>query len=116
MFYVDKHLLDIGVGLGSVSFFLTCVYGDPVTKGRVVVWERLTRIGIQRRENWCLMGDFNDIQHSGEKLGGPRRSDENCVLFCDMLRDCQMVELPSSGNSFTEGEEGLVCGFSVSQT
>ena len=27
----DKRIIDLKVGLGSIKFYLTCVYGDPVT-------------------------------------------------------------------------------------
>lgn len=86
MLYVDKNLLDIKVVLGGFSFFVTCVYGDLVMKGRAKVWEKLTRIGILRTNSWCVMGDFNDIQHNDEKLGEPSKSDETFVPFNDMLR------------------------------
>lgn len=42
--FMDKNLLDIHVQFGSGSFYVSCIYGDPVMKTRHVVWERLTRI------------------------------------------------------------------------
>lgn len=100
-FFVDKNLLDLRVKFGNTSFFVSCVYGKPVMKDKHVVWERLTRIGCLRKESWCMLGDFNDLLHNGEKLGGPLRGDNCFVVFNDMIRDCQMSELQSSGNSFT---------------
>lgn len=49
-------------------FLMTCVYGDPVLKERHKVWERITRIGINRNDCWCMFGDFNDLLHNGRKL------------------------------------------------
>lgn len=48
-----------------------------------------------------MFGDFNDILHNGEKIGGPSRNDSVFKPFNDMLRSSEMNELVSSGNSFT---------------
>lgn len=46
---------------------------------------------------WCLLGDWNEIRHNGEKD------------FNNMLDVLQLRELRSQGNSFTWGEkEGLI--------
>lgn len=46
----DKRIIDTKVTLGSISFFLTCVYDDPVKSKRQEVWEHLTDIGLARDE------------------------------------------------------------------
>lgn len=65
------------------------------------VWEKITRISIQRSSSWCILGGFNDILHSGEKVGGPSRHDSICESFVNMVKGCQLKELPSNGNAFT---------------
>ncbi|KAG7551463.1 Zinc knuckle CX2CX4HX4C [Arabidopsis thaliana x Arabidopsis arenosa] len=104
----DKNLIDVQVQFGSFNFFLSCVYGDPDNSLRSVVWERLKRIGIGRRDRWCMVGDFNSILHNGEKVGGPRRSDSCFKPFSEMLEICEMTELTSCGNHFTwAGRRGI---------
>lgn len=113
--FTDKNLVDIKVMLGDSSFFASCIYGDPSgIKLRSLVWQRLSRIGVNRKEEWCIFGDFNDIIHGGEKIGGPDRNDGVYGPFNDMLRACGMSELPSTGNSFTWVGRGMIFGFSVS--
>lgn len=41
--------------------------------------------------------------HNGEKVGGPLRSDAVYGHFNDIIKACELVKLPSTGNSFTWG-------------
>uniref|UniRef100_A0A1J3DG82 Endonuclease/exonuclease/phosphatase domain-containing protein n=1 Tax=Noccaea caerulescens TaxID=107243 RepID=A0A1J3DG82_NOCCA len=95
--------MDVNVQFGAASFFLSCVYGDPTINRRHLLWERVSRIGVGRRDSWCMLGDFNDVLHHGEKIGGPRRRDAYFKPFTEMLSACDMTELPGHGNSFTWG-------------
>ncbi|XP_010507009.1 PREDICTED: uncharacterized protein LOC104783562 [Camelina sativa] len=99
----DKNVIDLGVEFGNRKFFVSRIYGNPRSELRHIVWEKITRIGIQRKDNWCLIGDFNEILHNGEKLGGPRRCVSSFDDFSNMLVACGMLEHQSSGNSYTWG-------------
>ncbi|XP_010507173.1 PREDICTED: uncharacterized protein LOC104783755 [Camelina sativa] len=94
--FVDKNILDLKVNIGSATYFLSCVYGNPNSSLINGVWEKLTRIGIPRKEKWCMIGDFNEILHNGEKLGGPTRSEAYFVDFAEMLKACEVSELSST--------------------
>ncbi|KAG7573473.1 Endonuclease/exonuclease/phosphatase superfamily [Arabidopsis suecica] len=111
--FFDKNLLDVQAQFGASNFFLSCVYGDPDSSKRSNIWERISRLGVGRRERWCMIGDFNAILHNGEKIGGPRRSDSCFKPFSEMLSACDMMELPSSGNKFTwagrRGDHWIQC-------
>lgn len=97
--YADKNVLDYNIHFGSSSFFVTCVYGNLNLKDRHKVWERITRIGINRTGSWSMFRDFNDLLHNGEKCGDPARSLESFEAFENMIRGCGMSELPSHGNA-----------------
>lgn len=97
----DKNMVDCFVQFGELSFFLTCVYGEPASDGKSVVWERLSRLGVSRSAPWSIVGDFNEILNNDEKLGGPRRSESSFKPFKDMRNCCNMDELNSKGDMFT---------------
>lgn len=105
--FIDKTLIDFHVQFSSLSFFVSSVYGAPTIGDRGKVWERLMRIGITRKESWCMLGDFNEILHNSENIGGSARSDASFIPFGDMIRVCEMLELSSTGNNFTWG--GMRC-------
>ncbi|CAL9233524.1 unnamed protein product, partial [Arabidopsis halleri] len=71
----DKRIIDVKVTLGSLMFFISFVYGDPVQHLRQPVLERLTEIGIRRTDAWFVVGDLNELMDNSEKLGGPPRAE-----------------------------------------
>lgn len=99
--FADKNILDFQVQFGVLSFYMSCIYGEPAHDGRSKVWERLSRIGCGREEAWCIVGDFNEILSNEEKSGGPLRDALSFQHFSLMLQACGMEELRSSGDKFT---------------
>ncbi|KAG7556816.1 Zinc knuckle CX2CX4HX4C [Arabidopsis suecica] len=64
---------------------------------------QISALGVNRKEPWCMIGDFNDMLSNKDKLGGPLRLLSSFRPFKDMLNTCDMHELGSTGNSFTWG-------------
>jgi len=91
--FVDKNLIDMKVSSASHSWFVTCVYGNPVTSLRSIVWDKLTTFGLTRSKAWCMIGDFNAILSNEKKLGGPLRDLISFHSFQSMLADCDMSEM-----------------------
>lgn len=48
--FVDKNIMDMRVQYGDYKIFLSCVYENPNINLRNLMWERLTRLGIQMKE------------------------------------------------------------------
>lgn len=97
----DLRIIDLKVKFGSCSFFLSCVYGDPVVARRKEVWDRLVDVGLLRDEAWLLVGDFNELLSNEEKSGGVTRSDKSLWDFRNMLQNCKLKEMKSSGNQLS---------------
>ena len=103
VFSADKKLVDIGVQLGEKKFSVSCIYGEPNESKRIWFWEKMSKIGLNRRGPWCMVGDFNAISGNHEKCGGPSRSDSTFECFNDMLKTCKMKEPVSKRDLFTWG-------------
>lgn len=97
----DKRLIDMKVKFGSCTFFLSCVYGDPIVAKRKEVWDRLVGIGLRRDEAWLLAGDFNELTSNGEKSGGAVRNESSFWEFRNMIQDCKLKEVKPSGNQLS---------------
>ncbi|KAG7594321.1 Endonuclease/exonuclease/phosphatase superfamily [Arabidopsis thaliana x Arabidopsis arenosa] len=96
-----NRLIDVETIIDGNKVFLSFVYGDPVVKYRENVWERLTRIGIERSGPWFLIGDFNELCGNHEKQGGKKRSENSFLPFNTMIHNCGLVDFPYKGNPFS---------------
>ncbi|KAG7582623.1 Zinc knuckle CX2CX4HX4C [Arabidopsis suecica] len=97
----DKRIIDTKIKLGSLWFFTSFVYGDPVCQLRQDVWDNLINIGLTRNEPWFVVGDLNGIWDNSEKLGGPARDESSFFPFRNMVQDCRLRDIPFSGNKFS---------------
>lgn len=72
---MDKKFIDSTVSsrLFGRDFRVTWVYGDPDYTRRIQNWEELKTMGANLRDPWICVGDFNDIFHYREKVGGRRK-------------------------------------------
>ena len=94
----DKRIIDLKVLCGSTSFFLSCVYVDPVQAKRQEVWDSLVSMGLYRDEAWILAGDFNELLSNDEKSGGAIRSDSSFWNFRNMVQNYKLREIRYTGN------------------
>ncbi|XP_062119306.1 uncharacterized protein LOC133833064 [Humulus lupulus] len=81
-------------------FSLTIVYGFNEDSKRVQLWEDLEDISAQVQGPWLLMGDFNDIPLSNERVGR-RNTKDPTQEFRDCVDHCQLEDLKHYGAFFT---------------
>lgn len=70
-------------------------------KNRPRLWERITRLGVLRKDAWALLADSTDILHNGETSGGLSGEEFAFEHFLNMRKACNLVEMPGHGNGFT---------------
>ncbi|KAK6780331.1 hypothetical protein RDI58_022515 [Solanum bulbocastanum] len=49
---------------------MTFVYASNGREERKGLWSNLTQIGVGIRNPWAILGDFNAVLHSEDRLGG----------------------------------------------
>ncbi|KAI9080372.1 hypothetical protein K1719_037766 [Acacia pycnantha] len=54
----------------ELPFILTSVYAIPHSDLRSVLWDNLLRLSCSVNLPWCVIGDFNDVLTSAERVGG----------------------------------------------
>lgn len=51
-------------------FFISVLYANTKYKGRLEMWENLKEMSRTIYHPWLVLGDFNEICHAHEKIGG----------------------------------------------
>ncbi|CAA7024087.1 unnamed protein product [Microthlaspi erraticum] len=94
----SSRMIDVEATIEGKKVYMTFLYGDPVKECREIVWDRLIHISLQRKGNWLMIGDFNEIMGNHEKRGGRRRAESSFLDFRKMINSCGMIDFPYKGN------------------
>lgn len=109
----DQHA-SLSVMRGNrASWMLTVIYASPVAKYREELWNDLRQVGLRIQVPWLLVGDYNQIIHEKEKLGGNDRWRRAASSLWDFIDECGLVDLVFSGARLTctnsrLGEENIM--------
>ncbi|KAI9079870.1 hypothetical protein K1719_038116 [Acacia pycnantha] len=82
-------------------FFLTAIYVIPHSNNREVLWNQLWRLSQGIKDPWCVMGDFNDISSTEERVGGRNGNPRRIRWFCERISECGLVDLGGIGPKMT---------------
>ncbi|KAF7815570.1 reverse transcriptase [Senna tora] len=84
----------------GTSFNLTCVYGPPHLAERPRFWDKLSHIASSVQYPWLIIGDFNQVLRSSEKLS-MNLNIPGAEDFENFLNDAGLINLHPQGNWFT---------------
>ena len=79
----------------------TGVYGHPETSKKKHTWTLLRRLTGLSSSSWLCFGDFNEILHLEEKMGGNDRETDMISEFRKVVQECNMKDLGCSCYLFT---------------
>ncbi|CAN1129383.1 Putative ribonuclease H protein At1g65750 [Linum perenne] len=93
-------------GDGS-SFFITAVYASPRATSRVLLWDALKRLAVGLNDPWVVIGDFNSVLSSGDRVGGSPFNRARSKSFIETVDICGLLDIPFSGPKFTWSRNAL---------
>lgn len=64
-------------------------------------WKLLSHMSTLSNSAWLFIGDFNEIVHSWEKVGGAVQSATQMRKFRSTLEECNLGDLGYRGSKFT---------------
>ncbi|KAA3480026.1 reverse transcriptase [Gossypium australe] len=76
-------------------------YGTPYVQDRDDSWVVLRNLHNGEEIHWFVCGDFNEIMHGFEKKEGLPRDERRMEIFCNVLANCQLMDVGFSENWFT---------------
>ncbi|KAH9764852.1 hypothetical protein KPL70_001671 [Citrus sinensis] len=98
----SNHHIDARVQREDGSWMrCTGIYGHPEMSQKHHTWILLKRLADLFDIPWLCFGDFNEILHPNEKLGGNDRNVNMISEFREALCECNLIDLGCKGYPFT---------------
>ena len=79
-------------------WLMTGVYGSPYAKDKTTLWDRLYNLVENIRGPWLMIGYFNALLFSGDKVAGRR---VGTSLFRGFMDHIGGIKIEFYGNQFT---------------
>ena len=83
------------------SWILSPIYASPRLVERRIMWDNLSQVAQLHNLPWLLLGDFNEVLSSEDKLGGRRVNLNRALDFKAYLDSCNLLDLGFLGLKFT---------------
>lgn len=96
----EVHAL-VKVSSSNLSWIIFAIYASPRLAKRRILWHNLTLVNSLHNLLWIMLGDFNEVLSSTEKLSGRPLNAYRARLFQECLSDCGMMDMGFVGPNFT---------------
>lgn len=93
-------ILLAGTILPNFECVLVNIYAPNDVSQRSRLWVSLSHLRADFDKPWCLVGDFNEIRHLGERRGSSRR-DKGMRDFNQFIENLELTDPPMMGRQFT---------------
>ena len=92
----DKLHIEVTVHQSSApgrAWRFTSFYGEARHDLRDRSWDLLKLLNSSNNLPWLCAGDFNEVLHASEKIGGQGRSESQMEGFCEEVEYCGFSDL-----------------------
>lgn len=90
----------VGYASGSFEAYLTVVYAKNEEHNRLALWSELIQLGRTIQVSWLLIGDFNAMLSSKNRIGSPVMHTETHD-FQECVDELQLTTLRPKGWYYT---------------
>ncbi|XP_062104406.1 uncharacterized protein LOC133815604 [Humulus lupulus] len=92
--------LEVKTGDRHEGFLITFVYAFNDANGRNLLWRDLKGLASRIRQPWVVLGDFNDILNTEERVG-IRSQGIGTLAFKECIEECKLEDVKYLGCFFT---------------
>ena len=82
-------------------FHITFVYGHNLALQRQPLWDALQNIAHSTHGAWCILGDFNTLLSTDDRIGGNEVTEQDIRELSNFMETCDVQEMTGSGAHFT---------------
>ncbi|XP_019229576.1 PREDICTED: uncharacterized protein LOC109210594 [Nicotiana attenuata] len=85
----------------QVEFMMTVVYAFNTREERRSLWSYIENVSKNLGGPWIVMGDFNAVLHTNDRVRGNPVSLAEIIDFQQCIDQCDLMEMPTSGSRYT---------------
>lgn len=87
--------------ISQVRFCVTFVYGVNDAQGRKTMWEDIVELAARMDNGWVVLGDFNALLNTNERVGGEPVKEADIQDFKECITTSNLHELKNTGPFFS---------------
>ncbi|XP_058775015.1 uncharacterized protein LOC131649265 [Vicia villosa] len=85
----------------NFQHWLTAIYADNKLERRRILWKDIEKIHSTQQGPWCLIGDYNNVLTTDDRIGGKEIHEGEYSDLATMMTNCGLAELDKIGDRYT---------------
>ena len=93
----------------QISYTVTVIYAFNNLEDRIKLWKELEQIGSLMVHPWIVMGDFNNVINTNDRIGGNKVTEKEFRDLVEMMQVVGLFEADTMGAHFTWTNKQTTC-------